>query len=279
MKIERINEFQYIIDGEYYSVFDDMEYINKCLKSVEETEEITEESERTHQILPTHKDVLRNTTSKEYNFLANLISMSNFNEGEQKNGIDMEAFLYEKDLQTKLNELKEQGVKVPSRNTIKKHMKTLSKIEIGDRGLKLLNISNSPNGIVYHIAQSYQNKYFQVIPVEQFNELVLVCNANALKLYCIFKYTIEGENAKRGTDNDWVRIDRMHLCRHMGLAESRGNCDNLSVVIKALRKLGYIKVKQENIVEVDEEGNKKPKTVNYYKLTTYQEWYELTNKK
>ena len=93
------------------------------------------------------------------------------------------------------------------------------------------------------------------------------------------KYTIEGENAKRGTDNDWVRIDRMHLSRHMGLAESRGNCDNLSVVIKALRKLGYIKVKQENIVEVDEEGNKKPKTVNYYKLTTYQEWYELTNKK
>ena len=245
------------------------ESIEEVKKTVEEdniSDEEVEESKRTHQILPTHKNVLRNTTSKEYNFLSNLISASNFNSLEERNGIDMEAYLYEKDLQRKLGELESQGVKVPSKNTIKKHMNTLSKIEIDDNGFKLMNISNSPNGIVYHIAQSYEGKYFQKIPVKQFNELVVFTNNNVLKLYCIFKYTIEGNEGR------WTRIDRMYLCRHMGLKETRGNCDNLSVAIKGLKKLGYIKIKQENIVEVDEQGNKKPKTVNYYQLTTYEEW-------
>jgi len=274
---ERIDEDLYEqMQNEYDRLVEQIEELDKqpIKASVVECgdEEIEEDEGRTHQILPTHKDVLRNTTSKEFNFLSNLISVSNFNNIEERKGVDMECYLYEKDLQTKLNELKEQGVKIPSRNTIKKHMQTLSQIEIGDKGFKLMNISNSPNGIVYHIAQSYDKKYFQSIPIKQFNELVTFTNNNVLKLYCIFKYTIENENKKRNTDNDWVRIDRYHLCRHMGLKDTRGNCDNLSIAIKGLKKLGYIKIKQEDIIELDEEGNRVPKTVKYYKLTTYEEW-------
>ena len=222
--------------------------------------------ERTKEYLPTHADILNNTTSKEYKFLSNLISVSNFN--ERGKGENMEAYLYEKDLDKKLEELKEQGVKIPCKKTIQKHIKKLSSIEI-DGNKPVISIESSHNGLIYKIAQSYDNKYYTTIPSEQLKDLIICTNDNMLKLYCIFKYTIEANK------NEWTRIDRMYLCRHMGLEENRGNCNTISIAISGLMRLGYIKVEQEDIKEINEEGNVISKTVNYYKLTTFEEWKEL----
>ena len=224
--------------------------------------------ERTKEILPTHKEVFSNTSARQYNFLCMLISKSNFN----KEGEKMEAYIYEKDLKNKLDELKAEGIKVPSKNSMKTYLNVLSEITF-DNGTKLVTKENSPNGIVYKIAQNYEGKYFTTIPKEQLNELLKATNKEVLKLYCIIKYTVEANG------NKYTPITRSYLVRHMGLTENNVHTENyISTIIGALRKLGHIKVHVEHIKEIDEQGNTICKDRNYYQLCTLEEWKEITKK-
>ena len=217
--------------------------------------------ERTKEILPTHKEIMTNTSAKEYKTLGMIISKSNFN----KEGEKMEAYIYEKDLKNKLDELKAEGIKIPSMKTIKRHIKALSKIMIEGEA-KLITIENSPNGIVYKIAQNYEGKYFTTIPYEQMKELLILTNNEVLKLYCIIKYTVEAN------ENKYTPITRSYLVRHMGLTEGEASENYLSIAINGLKKLGHIKIKVEHIKEIDEQGNTICKDRNYFQLATFEEW-------
>ena len=223
--------------------------------------------ERTYEILPTHKEVFSNTSARQYNFLCMLISKSNFN----KEGDKMEAYIYEKDLKNKLDELKAEGIKVPSKNSMKAYLNVLSEITF-DNNTKLVTKENSPNGIVYKIAQNFEGKYFTTIPKEQLNELLICTNKEALKLYCIIKYTVEAN------ENKYTPITRSYLVRHMGLTEGISSEKYISTIIGALRKLGHIKINVEHIKEIDEQGNTICKDRNYFQLCTLEEWKEITKK-
>lgn len=220
--------------------------------------------ERTKEILPTHKEIMTNTSAREYNFLCMLISKSNFN----KEGEKMEAYIYEKDLKSKLDELKAKGIKVPSKNSMKAYLNILSEITF-DGDTKLVKKENSPNGIVYKIAQNYEGKWFITIPKEQLNELLITASKEALKLYCIIKYTVEAN------ENKYTPITRSYLVRHMGLSEGISSEKYISTITTALRKLGYIKIEVEHIKELDEKGNTICKDKNYFQLTTFEEWKTL----
>lgn len=216
--------------------------------------------ERTHEILPTHSDVMTNTTSKQYNTLGMLVCKSNFNKKSNR----MEAYLYEKDLENKLDELKAEGIKIPCLKTIKRHIKELTKITIGDNSEQLIRIENTPNGIVYKIQQNYNGKYFVSIPCKQLKELLIGTNNNILKLFCIFNY--------KCIETEWTPITRSYLCKGMGLTEGESSENYISIAIGVLKKLGYIKVKTEHLTIIDDNGKLIPHDRNYYKLTTFEEW-------
>ena len=270
-----------IEEGKYYYEFNDpldrMElqliidnYQLQCEEPIEiveliETKKVnTIKKERSHEILPTHSDIMRNTASKEYNTLGMIVCKSNFN----NEGGKMEAYIYEKDLETKLSELKAEGIKVPSKSTLKRHIKALNKITIGDNSEKLITIESTPNGIVYKILQNYEGKYFVTIPCKQLKELLVGTNNNVLKLFCIFKYSCN--------ETEWTPITRSYLVRHMGLTSNEASENYISIAIGVLKKLGYIKVKLEHLTVMDDNGKLIPNDKNYYQLTTYEEWLDIT---
>lgn len=219
--------------------------------------------EKTHEILPTHKSVMTNITNKEYKTVATLVHVSNYNkEGEQ-----MEAYVYEKDLEEKLNELKEEGAKVPSMKTVKRHIKKLSNITINDNKA-FVTIENTKNGIVYKIAQNYEGKFFVTIPIKQARELIVATNDNLLKVFAIFCYKCNEEG--------FTLITRSYLCEGLGKEPTEKNKDNISTITNVLLKLGYIKVKREHLLEKTDEGKTIVKNVNYYRLATYEEWLYTT---
>lgn len=253
---ETLSDIQYQLFIKDMCEYEEIEPIVKVTKKVT--------TERTKEILPTHKEIMTNTSAREYNFLCMLISKGNFN----KVGDKMEAYIYEKDLKNKLDELKAEGIKVPSRNSMKAYLNVLSEITF-DGNAKLVTKENSPNGIVYKIAQNYEGKWFITIPKEQLNELLISTSKEALKLYCIIKYTVEANNGKS------TPITRSYLVRHMGLSEGISSEKYISTITTSLRKLGYIKIEVEHIKEIDEKGNTICKDKNYFQLTTFEEWKTL----
>jgi hypothetical protein len=102
-------------------------------------------------------------------------------------------------------------------------------------------------------------------------ELIKGTNQNILKLYCIFNYMCNEEK--------YIKITRSFLCNKMGLIDSEYNRDYMTIMINVLRKLGYIHVKQEHRKEIEDDGRIQMKTINLYKLTTYNYWLELTKNK
>ena len=222
-------------------------------------------------ILLTHKDFLENIKGSEFNTYAKLVTISKVNLNMGGTNRDMERFLYEENLREELEKLKKEGVKIPGVRTIETHIKKLSKISIDNKKFNVIEIVNTPNGIAYKIKQSYEGKYFVSIPYKQMKELVIGTNQNMLKLYCIFNYMCNEE--------EYTKITRSFLCNKMGFVDTEGNRNEISIMINVLRKLGYLHIKQEHIKEIEDNGNIRMKTVNFYKLTTYKYWLELTETK
>lgn len=226
-------------------------------------EQIDHVKERTDELMLTHPKVMRSTTGYEIKTVAQVTTMANF---KRRKSDDMECYAYKKDILDKLKELKEQGVKgVPTYKTFDKHMKTLSKIMLDDI-TPYIAIEDTPNGIVYRIKQSYNGKWFQTIPCEQLKELIACTNNNVIKLYLIFKYTLEDKK-------DFYPIDRGYLCRHMGMTESKKSKDNITTIVNVLAKLGYIKRRYEVVNNINGSNGKK---ICKYRLTTFEEWRQVT---
>lgn len=220
--------------------------------------------------LLTHDDFLSNSKGGEFNTYSLLVSIGYVN--KERSCLDMEKYLYENNLEEKLEELKKGGVKVPSIKTIKRHIKKLSNITINNQDdFTVINIINTPNGIAYQIKQSYNGAYYYSIPYKQMVELINFTNSNVLKLYCILTYTCNQKG--------FIPVTRDYLCRKMGFENTRGNHNKISIMLSGLKKLGYIHIRQEHKTEPLDNGNLKSKTFNYIKLTTYAEWERITKTK
>lgn len=216
--------------------------------------------------IPTHNDITTSLSSGEFAFMTKLLTVTNFTDVDKRVGVDMEAYLYEKELKDKLNELKEQKIKIPSKNTLKKYMKTFSNITIDGDSFHLMNVFNTPQGLCYQFKQSYNGKYFIAIPSKMLREMHLGLKDNPIKVYCIVARKLQ-------MNNEYTKFTREYICKGMGLEPNEGNLNHISTYLNILRKLGYIKIKYEWFKVMTDEGEKMEQ-VMYIRLATYQEWLE-----
>lgn len=178
--------------------------------------------------------------------------------------------LYEKDIDERLEQLKNEGVtKLPSKSRLTKDLTLIS----NQLGAEVVNIVNTrDNGLCYIIKQSYTGKYFAPIPLYKWRELVVSTNKELLRLYMVISMH------KDISTTNYVLMTREYLCKCMDIEPTEANQKYIGIAINSLFKLGMIDVEQEDRIEF-EDGQRKNKTYNFYRLTTYEEYEEKGKKK
>lgn len=178
--------------------------------------------------------------------------------------------LYEKDIDERLEQLKNEGVtKLPKKNRLIKDLTLIS----NQLGAEFVNIVNTrDNGLCYIIKQSYTGKYFAPIPLYKWRELVISTNKELLRLYTVISMH------KDISTTNYVLMTREYLCKCMDIEPTEANQKYIGIAINSLFKLGMIDVEQEDRIEF-EDGQRKNKTYNFYRLTTKEEYEEKSKKK
>lgn len=177
--------------------------------------------------------------------------------------------LYEKDIDEQLEKLKAEGVtKLPKKNRLTKDLTLIS----NQLGAEFVNIVNTrENGLCYIIKQSKEGKYFTSIPLYKWRELIISTNKELLRLYTVISMH------KAISTTNYVLMTREYLCMCMDMEPSEANQNYIGIATTSLFKLGLIDIEQEDRI-VFEDGQRKNKTYNFYRLTTYEE-YEAKGKK
>lgn len=215
--------------------------------------------------LPAHNKVLRNGKFK-INTFTSIMTDSNKNiEGVDNMGFT--NYLYENKLDKvidHINELEvEAGKKPTSKRTINNHIKSI----IGT-GYGLIELQNTPNGLVYKLKAEIDGGYYVKIPYCQIRDLLVCANKNMLRLYIFLKDYLK--NAKQG---EFTTIDRNFIARSIGLStNTHKGADVVSTMVNGLARLGYIEIKKVNESYVDKDGNKAYRTINSYRIRTLEEW-------
>lgn len=300
--IEKINNYTYMIDGEKYDSrnMSDLLYIERMLElenlasvkadtiEAEETEEIEEEEEEEVKVdkidfkqdvfLPTHEDIRNNDIEEKgrgrkrnTNDVYKNLSISCVI-GKVVDNMDGEftKVVYEKDIDERLEQLKNEGVtKLPSKSRLTKDL-TLINNQLGAEFVNIVNTRD--NGLCYIIKQSYTGKYFTSIPLYKWRELVISTNKELLRLYTVISMH------KDISTTNYVLMTREYLCKCMDMEPTEANQKYIGIATNSLFKLGMIDIEQEDRIEF-EDGQRKNKTYNFYRLTTYEEWKEKSKKK
>ena len=219
--------------------------------------------------LPAHNEILRDKKFK-YNTFASLMASSNKNIGDVK-GMEFTNYLYDNKIKDVLDFIYETTGKRISERTFNSHMKNII-----DSGYDLVDLQNTPNGLVYLLRAEYDGGYFVTIPFIQLKELLLYTNKNALKIYIFLKDYLK--NAKQG---EFTPIDRRFIARSVGLSDkSVKNLDAISVILKGLAKSGFIEIKEAVKKEVSKKDPSKiqVKTIYAYRICTLAEYLEKDSK-
>ena len=253
-----------------------IDLLEKQLRFMESTGQLvtktTVEAEATKEIdknyieypLPAHNKVLRNGKFK-INTFTSMMTDSNKNiEGVDNMGFS--NYLYENKLDeviAHINELEvEAGKRPTSKRTINNHIKSI----IGT-GYGLIELQNTPNGLVYKLKAEVDGGYYVKIPYCQIRDLLVCANKNMLRLYIFLKDYLK--NAKQG---EFTTIDRSFIARSIGLSGNAGRLAVISTMVNGLARLGYIEIKKVNESYVDKDGNKAYRTINSYRIRTLEEW-------
>lgn len=159
-----------------------------------------------------------------------------------------------------------------SKLTLERNIKKLEKLDYN-----VLDIENSNEGIIYKLHYGEIDKDGTVnkfVTVNHFMLKELVCsfNNNAIKLYCVLKYS-----AKEQT---FTTITEAWLCDQIGLScESGKNQSTVRTLIKSLEKCKFLETKKTTVFRWDIERKKQvPQVSKQYRLCTYEEWKGLDNK-
>ena len=239
--------------------------VNRLIGTVKEAE-TTKEIDKNYieYPLPAHNKVLRDGKFK-INTFTSIMTDSNKNiEGIDNMGFT--NYLYENKLDkviAHINELEvEAGKKPTSKRTINNHIKSI----IGT-GYGLIELQNTPNGLVYKLKAEIDGGYYVKIPYCQIRDLLVCANKNMLRLYIFLKDYLK--NAKQG---EFTTIDRSFIARSIGLSGNAGRLTVISTMVNGLARLGYIEIKKVNESYVDKNGNKAYRTINSYRIRTLEEW-------
>ena len=219
--------------------------------------------------LPAHNDILGDKKFK-YNTFASLMASSNKNIGDVK-VMEFTNYLYDNKIEDVLDFIYDTTGKRISERTFNSHMKNII-----DSGYDLVDLQNTPNGLVYLLRAEYDGGYFVTIPFIQLKELLLSTNKNALKIYVFLKDYLK--NAKQG---EFTPIDRAFIARNIGLSgKSVKNLDAISVILKSLVKLGFIEIKETVKKEVSKQNpsKKQVKTIYAYRVCTLEEYLAKDSK-
>ena len=240
---------------------------NKEAETAKEAE--TNNNELRKVPLPAHNEILRDKKFK-YNTFASLMASSNKNIGDVK-GMEFTNYLYDNKIKDVLDFIYDTTGKRISERTFNSHMKNII-----DSGYDLVDLQNTPNGLVYLLRAEYDGGYFVTIPFIQLKELLLSTNKNALKIYVFLKDYLK--NAKQG---EFTPIDRSFIARSIGLSDkSVKNLDAISVIVKSLANLGFIDIKETVKKEVSKQDPSKiqVKTIYAYRICTLAEYLEAKNR-
>lgn len=308
--IQQLDKYKYLIDGYTYDKrnVDDLLYIEGRLKDLADTVEADTKAEKVEAdkvddiveandeieeaeeevkvdkidfkqdiFLPTHEKVRNNNIEEKgrgrqrnTNDVYKNLSISCVI-GKVVDNMDGEftKLLYEKDIDEQLEKLKAEGVtKLPKKNRLTKDLTLIS----NQLGAELVDIVNTrENGLCYIIKQSKEGKYFTSIPLYKWRELIISTNKELLRLYTVISMH------KAISTTNYVLMTREYLCMCMDMEPSEANQNYIGIATTSLFKLGLIDIEQEDRI-VFEDGQRKNKTYNFYRLTTYEE-YEAKGKK
>lgn len=259
-----------------YATTEDLEqyikgyYFSRGMTEVKEAETVKEQVDTNNNELrkvplPAHNKVLRDKKFK-YNTFASLMACSNKNVGDVE-GMDFTNYLYDNKIDDVLDFIYETTGKHISERTFNSHRKNII-----DSGYDLVDLQNTPNGLVYKLRAEYDGGYFVTIPFIQLKELLLYTNKNVLKIYVFLKDYLK--DVKQG---EFVPIDRAFIARSVGLSDkSVKNLDAISVIVKGLAKSGFIEIKETISKEVSKKDPSKiqVKTIYAYRICTLDEYLE-----
>lgn len=112
-----------------------------------------------------------------------------------------------------------------SNSTIKRHLKRLEKINIGNEHIPLIYVNKSDNDIVYEINHKTYDKYYTLIDKDTLRKLLII-NGTALKLYLVIKYHYE-HNKSLGKP---CILDLKYLADKVGLKDTKNISDILDIM-------------------------------------------------
>ena len=271
---EMIEKFGFVPGLDDYDYYGENDYKEKGY--YEEDESIDWDKEI---IIPTHEKIRNNIVEEKgrgrirnrndvYKNITTGLVMGYVN--DRKDGDEMYKYLYEKDIDKRLEELKNEGIKkLPSKKRIIKDFMQIYE----QLGVDYIDIcSTKENGLCYLIKQSFEGKYFTTIPLFKWKELMNHTNKEILRLFAVISMN------KKISENDYVLMTREYLCKCMDIEVNEGNMNYIGSMCNVLFKLGHIDIEVEDVVEFID-GKRVPKTYNWFRLTTQKEWEEKSKKK
>lgn len=239
-------------------------------KEAEAAKEVDTNSNELRKVpLPAHNDILSDKKFK-YNAFASMMACSNKNIGDVKS-MEFTNYLYDNKMDEVIEFIYETTGKRISGRTLNSYMKNII-----DSGYDLVDLQNTPNGLVYRLRAEYDGGYFVTIPFIQLKELLLSTNKNALKIYIFLKDYLK--NAKQG---EFTPIDRAFIARSIGLSDKADkNVKAIGTIVKSLAKLGFIEIKETVKKEVSKQDPSKTqvKTIYAYRICTLDEYLAKDSK-
>ena len=285
MKIEKINEFQYLIDGEWYDLRSDAKYIYECLdKQKSETTEVKVETKEEIEIeecneeeygeyeewrvpMPTEKSVIGDK-KMDYELLGAITLISNrkseYIEGLNITDTEVHRYIYEKGDNSILSN--------------KEFLEEISGYKWDTIKRKLRKIASCGNDVVSYCEDEH-GKYYKIMPytlgdngklqyvVVDSRILDFLCrvfNSNTIKVYCVLLWKLWDNEKKCYTEK---QITRDWLCKQIGLCEnSEKNLSIIGDILFTFEELGLVTRRKETIAVEKRGCDTKVKTVYYYKI-------------
>lgn len=235
-------------------------------EQVEAKEADTNNNEFRKIPLPAHNKVLRDKKFK-YNTFASLMASSNKNLGDVK-VMEFSNYLYDNKIDEVIEFINATNSKPISKRTLNSHIKSII-----DSGFDLIELQNTPNGLVYKLRAEIDGGYYVTIPFIQLKELLLSTNKNMLKLYVLLK--------DECNETSFRAIDRGYLTRGIGLSSKADvTLKVVGTMVRSLANLGFIEIKETVKKEVSEQDPNKiqVKTINSYRICTLDEYLEAKNR-
>ena len=200
-----------------------------------------------------------------YNYQLHMMIESKKNIGSV-DGMEFTNYLYDNDLK-KVDEFVHECDKAKNKKPTSKRTRDKYIDFMVSSGYDYVSQENTSHGVVYKLSAKGKEGCYTTIYRSIIKTLLLCTNKNMAKLYAFMKYYIEQDG------RTFVPMDRAFLARNIGLStNTHKGVDTISEMVTTLAQIGLIEIERQTKKELDLDGNKTFKTVNFYRICTYEEW-------